>query len=129
MVGRNRMTKFNPPRSQYKHSCIVDYCDQVEVKCNSILNDGQPCNQYGHPAYYKVDEINIALYVKHAHFLSNIDTGRNVFHRISEPFRCPPELKKKTWVLKQNFDRYERMPEEVKQQLMRLEEDKYNDKT
>lgn len=105
-----RMTRYSPPKGAYKSECEYSSCKEKRVIC-------QECGNYGHPDFYKHDEKHLIPIVEHAHFLINKDTGRNVFHKVGEPFICPEEIKVHTWRTIRGYDRWRRMPKEVRENL------------
>ncbi len=112
-----RSKKYNPPKGAFQNNCSISNCKQKRVICNNMDKDGKTCGMYGHPDFYKHSETDLIPIVEHAHFLINKDTGRNVFHKVGEPFTCPEHLKVYTWRTIRGADRYLKMPVEVRENL------------
>lgn len=109
-------SKYNPSRDRFLRHCTLNGCTEPVVICRRIMEDGKMCGQHGHPDFYKNSDTTLMAQVKHAHFLPNIDIGRNVFHSQSE-IRAPRAMMIPTWRTPRGRNRWQRIPDEVKRNL------------
>jgi hypothetical protein len=91
-------------------------CIQPIVKCTSILENGKMCKHNGHPDYYKCSDTELMAEVKHAHFVNDLDIGRNLFHGIKR-VAAPRSVKVVTWRTPRGKDRWNKIPKAVKRSL------------
>lgn len=110
-------SRFNPPRSRFGNVCTIKDCKEEVVLCNLVLEDGLPCNCYGHRDYYKYDEEHIVPVIEHAHFMPNKDIGRNVIHNAGKPIHAPESLRVYTWRTIRGEKRFSKIPLSVRKAL------------
>ena len=110
------MGKYSFPRNQFHKHCDFPNCGEEVVKCTAVLEDGKVCGCYGHPDYYKKDEDNLVVVVKHAHFLSDKDKGRNAFHKI-KIIPAPQEIRVYSWKTYRGPERWKKIPMDVRMNL------------
>lgn len=102
---------------EFHPDCDFPNCKEKKVLCNAKLKNGNICNRYGHPDYYKHDEEHLIMVIEHGHFTNNKDEGRNCIHSTGKVIKAPRSIRVYTWRTYRGKDRWLKIPKQVRKAL------------